>query len=299
LVDLEAAYDDETVVAQGSSGRGVQALQQALYDLGYPLATSGADGAFQSETKTAVQQFQRDNPPLTDDGRVGKDTMAALDAKFGSPALPAPAALSAPWTAGCVRSVICPRSPHTIDVLRTRVTLKSFDSISWLDEEWNGVAWTPAPFLGAGYQSGADIGMLNDSCESAAETLYHEVLHVDQPARHTTTRAQESYAYRIGEEFSIGAGLSGRPALRTAGVSGRQFADPTKVNAFVAAKYPGVPSGSPTDQIIGKALVPGHVRVQRPDSSIYTRPAAVGEKVPGPISVVNEVTHPPASWTCP
>jgi hypothetical protein len=301
LLDLEAAYDNETVIKKGSSGRGVQAIQQALYDLGYPLPAYGADGKFGTETEDAVMAFQRAQvPPLVDDGKVGHRTMAALDARFsGAPALPGPAVRSAPWTEACVRSILCPWSPHTIDVLRSRITLKSFDSISWADEEWNGASWVPAPFPGGGYNTGTEIGVLNTSCEAMSETLYHEVLHAEQPATHSTTLEKESYAYRIGEEFSIAMGLGGRPSLRTTDPQGREFADPAKVGAFVSSAYPSIPAGGGGEQIIGKAAAHGHVRVRRPDGSIYTRPAAVGEKVPGPMTVIKEVAHPTAGWTCP
>ena len=303
ILDLEAAYDEEIVIEEDSSGRGVQAIQQALYDIGYPLRRYGADGEFGSRTKAAVKRFQRDNPPLADDGKVGDETMTALDTRFGArPALPAPAVLAAPWTEACVRAVICPWSPHTIDVLRTRITLKSYDSISWADEIWNGTDWDPDPFAGGGYNTGTVIGVLNSSCEEMAETLYHEVLHAEQPRTHRTTLERESYAYRIGEEFSIAMGLGGDPSLRSTDAEGREFADPAKGTASLISgpgSYPGVTSGGTGEEIIGKAATHGHVRVQRAGGSIYTRPAAVGEKVEGPETLVGELTHPTAGWTCP
>jgi hypothetical protein len=131
-----------------------------------------------------------------------------------------------------------------------------------------------------------------------AETLYHEVLHAEQPSSHATTLARESYAYRIGEEFSIALGLSGRPSLRSTDAQGREFADRTKVDAFVSTHYPSVVPGS-GDEIIGKGLGAGTVRVQHADGTISTRPAAVGEKVPGPMFTTNEVTHAKADWTAP
>lgn len=225
--------------------------------------------------------------------------MAALDARFGTPTLPAATARSAPWTIPCVRDILCPWSPHTVDVLRTRIVLKSFDSISWADEEWNGTGWTPAPFPGGGYNTGTEIGVLNSSCEEMAETLYHEVLHAEQPTHQTTTLAKESYAYRIGEEFSIAMGLGGRSGLRSTDAQGREFADPAKVDSFVAAKYPSVPSGGGGDEIIDKGATLGEVQVRRSNGSIYTRPAAVGEKVPGPMTTTNEVVRPPTGWVCP
>ena len=299
MLDLEAAFDGEHSLRVGDSGRGVQAIQQSLYDLGFALPTEGADGRFGPETATAVRAFQAANPPLAVDGIVGRHTMAALDARFGTPTLPAATARSAPWTIPCVRDILCPWTPHTVDVLRTRITLKSFDSISWADEQWNGTAWVPAPFPGGGYNTGTEIGVLNSSCERMSETLYHEVLHAEQPSHHTTTLARESYAYRIGEEFSIAMGLGGRPSLRTTDAQGREFADPTKVDTFVAGAYPSVPTGGGGDEIIGKGATLGEVRVRSAGGSVYTRPAAVGEKVPGPMTTANEVTHPAAGWTCP
>jgi hypothetical protein len=262
----------------------VQAIQQALYDIGYPLPAFGADGDFGTETKAAVKKFQQDHTPLADDGEVGKDTMAALDARFAAVALPAPAIRNAPWTQPCVNSILCPWSPHTVEVLKTRIVLKSFDSISWADEEWDGAAWVPAPFLGGGYNTGSQIGVLNTSCEEMSQIPYHEVLHAEQPSSQRTTKQKESYAYRIGEEFSIAMGLSGRPGLRSTDAQAREFADPAKVESFVTTTYPSVPAGGGNDQIIGKGVGPGTVRVQRPDGTIYERAAVVGEKVPGLIA---------------
>ena len=125
------------------------------------------------------------------------------------------------------------------------------------------------------------------------------MLHAEQPTTQTTTRATESYAYRIGEEMSIALGLSGDPTLRSTDAQGKQFADPAKVESMVSAEYPSVPAGAPADEIIGKGAGTGTVQVQRPDGTIYTRSAAVGEKVDGPEQLVNEVTHPNAVWTCP
>ena len=302
IEDLEAVFDDETTLVSGDTGRGVQAVQQALYDLGFLLPTSGADGRYGPETANAVRAFQGANPPLTVNGRVNKATMEVLNTRFGPVALPPAATRSAPWTVPCVRSIVCPWSPNTISTLRTRITLKSFDSIFWDDEEWDGASWVVSPFPGAGYNTGTEIGVLNSSCEAMSQTLYHEVLHANQPTRHHTTRDKESYAYRIGEEFSIAMGLSGDPGLRSTDARGRQFADPAKITTFLApggaASYPGVPAGGGAEQIVARVGA-DQVRVRRANGSFYVRPATVGEKVAGPIRTVNEVTHPRPAWTCP
>jgi hypothetical protein len=295
LLDLEAAYDGERSLRRGDHGRGVQAIQQALYDLGFTTPRHGADGIFGPETAVAVRAFQA-GQGLAADGVVGAATMNALDARF--PAVALPAGRGAAWSAGCVCSILQPWSPHTVQVLRTRITLKSFDDIYWEDEEWDGAGWRVVRFPGGGYNTGTEIGVLNSSCEAMAQTLYHEVLHAEQPSAHRTTLQREAYAYRIGEEFSIAMGLAGRPALRSTDPQGRQFADPAKVGAFVSSEYPAVAAGGSGEEIIGKSGAAGNVRVQRPDGSIYVRPAAVGEKVPGPMHTVNEVVHPAAAWIC-
>jgi hypothetical protein len=301
-LDLEAVFDGERTLKEGDTGRGVQAVQHALYDIGFRLRRHGADGDFGTEAKAAVKKFQSKNS-LTETGAVDAATMEALDKRFSSVTLPSAATLGGTWTAACVRSLLCPWSPHTIDVLRRRIALKSFDSISWADEEWDGSAWKAAPFPGAGYNTGTEIGVLNSDCQSMSETIYHEVLHAEQPRSHDTTLKREAYAYRIGEEFSIGMGLAGRSDLRTSDTQGRQFADRAKVEGFVSKEYPAVVSSgggaASREEIIGKAAGTGKVRVQRADGSVYVRNAAVGEKVPGPISLANEKTHARSQWRCP
>ncbi len=249
LLDLEADFDNESMSKAGSKGRSVQAIQQALYDVGHSLPVFGADGDYGGETTAAVKDWQNGHPPLDDDGKVGFGTMGSLDARFPTPALPGSAAMGANWTIPVVRSIVRPWSPHTIDVLATRITLKSFDSIGWVDEMWDGVAWVRRRSPAAASTPAPRSACSTAPNEAMAETLYHEVLHAEQPSSHGTTLARESYAYRIGEEFCIALGLSGRPSLRSTDAQGREFADRTKVDAFVSARYPSVVAGGSGDEI--------------------------------------------------
>lgn len=302
MEDLEAVFDDERTLTVGDTGRGVQAVQQVLYDLGFQQRRFGADGTFRRETTQALRRFQRANPPLAVTGDIDRATMEALDTRFGAVALSA-AMLSSPWTQSCVNSILCPWSPQTITTLGRRgIRVKSFDSIFWDDLEWDGASWVVSPFPGGGYNTGREIGVLNDTCEGMAETLYHEVLHANQPRRHRTTLQKESYAYRIGEEFSIAMGFAGDPTLRSTDAHGREFADPAKVDASLqpggGASYPGVSAAAPGEQILARVGA-DRVRVRRANGTIYTRLANVGEKVPGPIRTVNPATHPRSGWVCP
>ncbi|HSN40657.1 MAG TPA: DUF4157 domain-containing protein [Burkholderiales bacterium] len=87
---LEACFDNERYVRYGSRGPAVEKIQQALIDAGFPLPVFGVDGIFESETQTAVRNYQRAHG-LKVDGIVGPITMGALDAQFaGGPPAPGP-----------------------------------------------------------------------------------------------------------------------------------------------------------------------------------------------------------------
>ena len=240
LLDLEAAFDGERSVRIGDSGRGVQAIQQSLYDLGFALPTEGADGHFGRETLAADPAFQRAHPPLVPTAssvatRWPHSTLGSVRRPC-QPRPPGPRrgrfrASATP----CARGVRTRRRPANAD--RPQVIRQHLVGRRAVD--WHRLAPAPSREVAT---TGTEIGVLNSSCEEMAETLYHEVLHAEQPTHQTTTPAKESYAYRIGEEFSIAMGLGGRSGLRSTGAQGREFADPAKVDSFVAAGYPSVPN---------------------------------------------------------
>ena len=81
---LEAIYDDERLMRNGSRGTAVKKVQQLLFYLGIDFPAHGADGIFGPETKAAVKEFQMANvdeagTQLVDDGIVGPLTMGALN----------------------------------------------------------------------------------------------------------------------------------------------------------------------------------------------------------------------------
>ena len=98
---LEAVYDNERLLKKGDKGTAVRILQQALLDAGFELPRFGVDGDFGSETKAAVEAFQRASG-LTGaniDGIVGPTTMGWLDQRFS--AGPTPTGTSPSATSGC------------------------------------------------------------------------------------------------------------------------------------------------------------------------------------------------------
>ena len=78
---LEAVFDNERLLRVGATGLHINKIQQALVDAGFPLPTFGVDGIFGSETRSAVQDFQRSRG-LDPDGIIGPLTMGALDNQF-------------------------------------------------------------------------------------------------------------------------------------------------------------------------------------------------------------------------
>jgi peptidoglycan hydrolase-like protein with peptidoglycan-binding domain len=90
---LQAAAMNNPPMRRGETGDSVGTLQQALYDLGYPLpisfATGTPDGIYGAETEATVRQFQTDQG-IGRDGVAGHDTLGALDALFPPPPPPGP-----------------------------------------------------------------------------------------------------------------------------------------------------------------------------------------------------------------
>jgi peptidoglycan hydrolase-like protein with peptidoglycan-binding domain len=293
LMDLEAVFDGTQTLQAGATGRGVQAIQHCLYDLGFGLPGFGADGDWGGETTRALQAFQRANS-LSATGTLNQATMQAFDTRFGALNL-ANADMDADWTVPGVKRILEPWSPQTITTLRTGADTKSFDRIYWTDEEWDGSAWQPKIFEGGGYNNGVEIGFINGSNRDVSQTLYHEVLHFNQPTSQTTSQAKESYAYRIEAEFNIASGTGARSELTSTDAQGRDFADPTKVENFVAAEYPGTTGVGSTEEVVGKGSRPGTVRV-RNGATESERAARVGDSIPGPMTIENGVSIPRTDW---
>lgn len=66
-------------ITKGAKGELVKYLQNALQEADYDIGKTGVDGIFGAETLSAVRAFQSDKG-LTPDGKVGKNTWAAIKA---------------------------------------------------------------------------------------------------------------------------------------------------------------------------------------------------------------------------
>ncbi len=76
-----SVFAADTKLRQGDSGEAVKKLQEGLWYLGY-MPTKGS-GAFDSETRSAVLEFQK-KKGLNRDGIAGKKTLAALETAWAA-----------------------------------------------------------------------------------------------------------------------------------------------------------------------------------------------------------------------
>ena len=76
--DEPAPEPEDDTLRYGSEGDAVKELQEDLTALGYPLPAYGIDGEFGSETKKAVEAFQRDHE-LTVTGIADAKTLATIE----------------------------------------------------------------------------------------------------------------------------------------------------------------------------------------------------------------------------
>ena len=302
---FEDVLDNKAVIEFGDSGPEVRRIQQLLIDLGFSLSASGADGDFGSETRTAVKAFQS-SKGLNDVGRVGFSTIDALDKAFPSFALPAGS--TSAWTMPCVLGILCPWNKHLVENVLPTFNIITFDSRLFPTETWYGASWDAGTFTSGGFRGGTNMGFLNTTtCEQFAFTVYHEGWHAQQPASLTGVVEVEKDAYINAEQWSISMGVPGQSFtdaatgtvrdLRRTSIAGETIVDEAAAEALVRQEYGGV-SSIPGERILSRVGA-SDVRVRRPDGSEYTRPAAVGERVRGAVTMTNQKTILPTDWDCP
>lgn len=302
---FQAIFDNQAIMEMNATGPEVRRLQQMLIDLGVSLPSFGADGRFGTETQNAVKEYQR-RKGLVPDGRVGFRTIEAIDQDFPSFALPA--SRTAPWTMPCVLQILCPWNRNLVEHVLPTFNIITFDSRTFPIETWNGSTWVTSTFPSGGFRGGTNMGFLNTTtCQGMAFTIYHEGWHGQQPSSLTGVVESEKDAYINAEQWSIDIGLPGQGSFtnRVTGATenfratrrGETAVNEPTAELFVRQEYGGV-SATPGERILSRVGATD-VLVRRPDGSQYTRPAAVGESVRGPVSMTNQRRIDPVNWVCP
>jgi peptidoglycan hydrolase-like protein with peptidoglycan-binding domain len=302
---FEDILDNKAVIEFGDSGPEVKRIQQLLIDLGFNLSARGADGLFRTETRNAVKAFQV-SKGLNDDGRVGFSTIDALDKAF--PAFALPASSTSAWTMPCVLGILCPWNKHLVENVLPTFNIITFDTRSFPTETWNGASWDAGTFTSGGFRGGNNMGFLNTTtCEQFAFTVYHEGWHAQQPSSLTGVVEIEKDAYINAEQWSISMGIPGQTFtdaatgtvtnLRTTSIAGETIVDEAAAEKLVRQEYGGV-SSVPGERILSRVGA-SDVKVRKPDGTEYTRPAQVGERVRGAVTMTNQKTILPTDWDCP
>jgi hypothetical protein len=299
--ELEEIYDGNKVLERGERGGHVNKIQHAIQDKGFFLMHHGVDGIFESETQRGVRDYQQNKGISTDPiGKIGSNTMGALDSDFPSVS-DTPSQLSQnPSDITCIQQLLCPWNEAIINDFRSGSRRVIFvDDLFWADEIFQGGSWQPHPMPGAGETSGNTIRLnISDDCESVTRTLYHEYQHARSPRRllSESWADEEDYAYTLETNWSIARGLTPDPGLVTTDpISGETVIDQASLDAHVAT-YPGMAAN---EEVLSKVGA-NKVRVRRENGSVYVRNAAEGDTVPGSRQIVNPVNIRPVDWpTCP
>jgi peptidoglycan hydrolase-like protein with peptidoglycan-binding domain len=97
---LEAVFDNERLLQNGSKGTAVRLIQESLIAQGYDLHVFKNDGIFGAETEAAVRAFQIDAGAVKLDGIVGPETMGLLDMRDPGTTTPTGPAAGPPAAVG-------------------------------------------------------------------------------------------------------------------------------------------------------------------------------------------------------
>lgn len=212
------------------------------------------------------------------------------------------------WDLKCLLSILCKKDKDVVNkASRTKIT--AVDPLVFDDPIYQGGKWTTKPFYAAGTQGGGKIQMVRDmSCEEAAVTLYHEVLHSEQPSSMSWPE-KEYDAYKRTEQWTVDRGLPGQnPDFRKAGSMPPGVAGPPPlvvdegaIKQAVDRDYPIAPPSSPggptPPQVVGKT--PDGKQVVLDNGT--KRPVKEGDTFPAdkPRNPPNEKQIPPKDLKCP
>jgi hypothetical protein len=215
------------------------------------------------------------------------------------------------WDLKCLLDILCKQDKDVVKKAQ-KVKIVAVDPLIFDDPIYQGGKWTTKPFHAAGTQGRGKIQMVRDmSCEAAAETIYHEMLHSEQPD--TMSWPEKEYdAYKRTEQWTIDRGLPGRPAFRMPetlppGVSGppRQVVNEAAIKKAVDRAYPitppSTPGGPTPPQVVGRSADGKQVILRDSAGNQSMRPVQEGDTFPAdnPRNPPNEKQIPPEDFKCP
>ncbi|WP_430931729.1 eCIS core domain-containing protein [Saccharicrinis sp. 156] len=202
---LEACFDGEQTLQNGSSGAPVSIMQQALVDVGFQLPVFGVDGIFGNETRTAIQNFQRASS-IPDTGVLDVATMSSLDALYsgGTPVLPPAVPVNPPpGTVPVVTSETIASAPDgTAD---TRTTVGVGERVRFTGD--TAGTWTATTGRIIGNNNG--VNMVWEAPPIAASPTISLTTTGGATSIHMTVTAPDSLTMTVGGRHAIPAGTAG------------------------------------------------------------------------------------------
>lgn len=223
----------------------------------------------------------------------------------------APLATSGNWDIDCILKILCKQDKDVVKKAN-KIKIVAVDPLIFDDPIYKNGKWTTKPFPAAGTQKQGEIQMVrNMSCEEAATTLYHEVLHSEQP--NSMSWPEKEYdAYKRTEEWTIKRGLPGqhpdfrKPGSMPPGIQGPaqvvvdEAAIKKKVDDWYPIAPPKTPGGPTPPQVIGRTPNGKQVIVEDSTGKQWQRPVQEGDTFPAskPRNPPNEKQIPPKDIKC-
>jgi len=205
------------------------------------------------------------------------------------------------WNPACVLEIFCSQYSDLIAQLQhvKVITVERIDVRRW---RFKNGAWVSQAGIVGGMEHKKDgqfeVFIPRDvDCAEAAQTLYHEVVHVRQGPMGRYFEEFEAYAKT--ESWAIYLGLPQRGHDLREEKDGREVPSAAKIDEKVRSQYGGPEPSAPGARIVGHTAKEALV-LQPGASTPVPRPAVEGDvdMSEKPTTVAPKVL-PPSVWVCP
>ena len=209
------------------------------------------------------------------------------------------------WTVKDMLKIFCKQDKKIVDQL-AKTTVITADSIYFEDPYFDGKKWITKKFNAGGSADphSKTITILSGySCESAADTFYHEIWHQNQPPGMGWPHPSEDDAYYNTELWMIKRGIPGNPDLRAKDAKGNIVPDKKAITKLVDNEYPAPPppiAGVPQPRPIASKKATNETLVRDPVSGkTWWRSSKKGDTYAGPQKMINKSIINKSDWKCP
>ncbi len=209
---------------------------------------------------------------------------------------------SGKWDMDCLLDILCKKDKKEVQKASKINEIVTVEPLIFDDPIYENGKWTTTEFKAGGTQQPGKIQLVRDmSCERAALTLYHELVHSDQKGQQAKVPWSEYDAYTKTEEWAIKRGLpEQQPGFRKGGK-----VDVQAIKKFVDKKYPTTkpskPGGPIPPQVFDRTPDGKQVYVRDSKGRVSLRPVQEGDTyyAKKPRNPPKEKQIPPGDFKCP